>query len=146
MCSVIWVSMWRQTLDKPRKPHQDREKEILLAAAAIEKGRSKTGETKVSISAVARELGISPALIHNHYPKAAEDIRLRQGRSSRMQRDVKHDQLKEERRKSADYREEIKELRLQVAKLASLNEMLGLENRKLKAQLGNSNIVDIRKS
>lgn len=56
-------------MDKPRKPHQDREKEILLAAAAIEKGRSKIGETKVSISAVARELGISPALIHNHYPK-----------------------------------------------------------------------------
>lgn len=63
-----------------------------------------------------------------------------------MQRDVKHDQLKEERRKSADYREEIKELRLQVAKLASLNEMLVLENRKLKAQMENSNIVDIRKN
>lgn len=138
--------MWRQTLGKPRKQHQDREKDIFLATTAIEKGRSKTGETKVSISAVARELGISPSLIHNYYPKAAEYIRLRQGRSSRMQRDVKHDQLKEERRKSADYREEIKELRLQIAKLATLNEMLCLENRKLKAQIESRNIIDIRKN
>lgn len=138
--------MWRQTLDKPRKQFHDREKEILLAAAAIEKGRSRTGQTKLSISAVARELGVSPALIHNHYPKAAEDIRQRQGRSSRSQRDMKHDQLKEEQKKNLDYRLEIKELRLQVARLATLNEMLGLENQKLKAQIESPNIVDLWKN
>jgi AcrR family transcriptional regulator len=113
--------------------------------ARIEKGRSKNGETKISISAVAREVGISAALIHNHYPAAAEAIRDAQGRSSRMQRDMKQDDLKDERGKNSDLRKEIKELRAQIAKLASLNEMLHLDNLDLSAKLSSRNILPIPK-
>ncbi|MFG0916463.1 TetR family transcriptional regulator [Pseudomonas sp. CJQ_11] len=133
-------------MNNPRKPHEDRERDIFLAVTAIEKGRSKTGETKLSFSAVAREIGVSPALIHNHYPKAAEHIRQRLSKSSRVQRNLKQDQLKEARKKNVSYREEIKQLRLQVAKLATLNEMLGLENQKLKAQVESPNIVEFKKT
>ncbi len=73
-----------------RKPADTREKELLLAIHRIEHGRAKTDEKKVTIAAVAREAGISAALIHNHYPNVAEAIREIQGRSSRAQRDVKH--------------------------------------------------------
>ncbi|HHK5324276.1 TPA: TetR family transcriptional regulator [Pseudomonas aeruginosa] len=131
-------------MKQPRKTHDDRESEIMLAIVKIEKGKSKTGESKVSISAVAREVGISPALIHNHYPKAAEAIRVAQGRSSRMQRDIKQDQLKEEMRKSSDLRLEVKELRSQIAKLASINEILLIENQQLKTVISSPNIASFK--
>ncbi|MCD5973280.1 TetR/AcrR family transcriptional regulator [Pseudomonas quasicaspiana] len=130
-------------MNKPRKPADSREKDILLALARIQKGRSKLGETKVTISSVAREAGVSPALIHNHYPKVAETIRDAQGRSSRMQRDMKHDELKAEREKSSELRKEIKELKLQVSKLASINEVLNIEVREFKAKASSNNIRSI---
>ena len=98
------------------KPAVDREKDLRLAIYRIEGGRAHTKETKLTIAAVARETGVSTALIHNHYPKIAETIRQKQGRSSRAMRDVKHQDLIVERLKSADYRQEIEALR---AKLAS---------------------------
>lgn len=130
-------------MSESRKPAKSREREILLGLARIEKGRSRIGETKVSISAVAREVGISAALIHNHYPTAAEAIRDAQGRSSRMQRDMKQDDLVIERGKSADHRREIKELRAQIAQLASINEVLYIENRELLMKCSSKNIVPI---
>lgn len=80
------------------KPAKDREKDLKLALLRIQKGRAKTGETRVTIAAVAREAGVSTALIHNHYPGVAEDIRAAQGRSSRAMRDVKHQDLLAERK------------------------------------------------
>ncbi len=130
-------------MNKPRKPAESREKDILLALARIQKGRSKLGETKVTISSVAREAGVSSALIHNHYPKVAEAIRDAQGRSSRMQRDMKHDELKAEREKGSELRKEIKELKLQVSKLASINEVLNIEINELRAKVSSSNIRSI---
>lgn len=81
------------------KPAEDREKDLKLAFNRIQKSRARTGETKVSIAAVAREAGVSPALIHNHYPKIAEAIRDAQGLSSRATRDSKHQELTAERKK-----------------------------------------------
>jgi len=122
---------------------KDREKELKLALYRIQKGRAHTGETKVTIAAVAREAGVSTALIHNYYPGIAEAIREVQGRSSRAMRDVKHQDLIAERKKSATYRQEIEELRTKVANLATVNEVLLDENRVLKARVSDRKVVDL---
>lgn len=125
------------------KPAEDREKDLKLALLRIQKGRARTGESKVTIAAVAREAGVSTALIHNHYPRIAEAIREVQGRSSRSMRDVKQQDLIAERKKSAAYRQEIEELRAKVANLASINEVLMYDNRVLKAKLNDPNVVEL---
>lgn len=126
-----------------RKPSDARERDLQLALARIQRGRAHTGETKVTIAAVAREAGVSTALIHNHYPIIAEAIRDAQGRSSRTQRDVKHQDLRAEREKNRALRQEIEELRAKVASLASINEVLIAENRVLKAKQSDSKVVDL---
>lgn len=125
------------------KPAEDREKDLKLALYRIQKGRVRTGETKITIAAVAREAGVSTALIHNHYPRIADAIREVQGRSSRAMRDVKHQDLIAERKKSAAHRQEIEELRAKVANLASINEVLMDENRVLKAKMNDRKVVEL---
>lgn len=125
------------------KPAEDREKDLRLALYRIQKGRTRSGETKVTIAAVAREAGVSTALIHNYYPGIAEAIREAQGRSSRAMRDVKHQDLLAERKKSAAYRQEIEELRANVTSLASINEVLLDENRVLKAKMNDRKLIDL---
>ncbi|QBR29281.1 MULTISPECIES: TetR family transcriptional regulator [Pseudomonas] len=125
------------------KPAEDREKDLKLALLRIQKGRARTGESKVTIAAVAREAGVSTALIHNHYLQIAEAIREAQGRSSRAMRDVKQQDLIVERKKSAAYRQEIEELRAKVANLASINEMLMDDNRLLKAKMKDPKVVEL---
>ncbi|HED2829259.1 MULTISPECIES: TetR family transcriptional regulator [Gammaproteobacteria] len=117
-----------------RKPSDARERDLQLALARILRGRAHSGESKVTIAAVAREAGVSTALIHNHYPTVAEAIREAQGRSSRAQRDVKHQDLLAEREKNRMLRQENEELREKIANLASINEVLMAETRTLKAK------------
>lgn len=128
------------------KPAEDREKDLKLAIYRIQKGRAHTKETKVTIAAVAREAGVSTALIHNHYPAVAEAIREIQGRSSRAMRDIKHQDLIAERLKSSDYRQEIEVLRAKLASIASINEVLLDENLTLKAKLKGLNVVALASS
>ncbi len=130
----------------PRKSAEAREKDLRLAMYRIERGRTRTGESKMSISAVAREAGVTTALIHNHYPAVAEDIRKVQGKDSRAQRDAKHESLKSERQKSRELRQEIESLRSDVARLASINEVLIAENASLKAQLNDRKVVRLNKA
>lgn len=125
------------------KAAEDRAKDLTLALHRIQRARAHTGETKVTIAAVAREAGVSTALIHNHYPQIAEFIREIQGRSSRAIRDAKHQDLIVERRKSLAYRQEIEELRAKVASLASINEVLLEESRVLKSKLNDRKIVEL---
>lgn len=125
------------------KPAEDREKDLKLAIHRLQKGRAHTKETKVTIAAVAREAGVSTALIHNYYPAVAETIREIQGRSSRAMRDVKHQDLIAERQKSAAYRQENEELRTKLASIASINEVLLEENRLLKAKLKDRSVVEL---
>ncbi|MBJ9975247.1 TetR family transcriptional regulator [Pseudomonas sp. S75] len=126
-----------------RKPSDARERDLRLALARIQRGRAHTGESKVTIASVAREAGVSTALIHNHYPIIAEAIRDAQGRSSRAQRDVKHQDLCAEREKNRALRQEIEGLRAKVASLASINEVLLAENRLLKAKQSDSKVIDL---
>ena len=125
------------------KPAEDREKDLKLALLRIQKGRARPGESKITIAAVAREAGVSTALIHNHYPRIAEAIREAQGRSSRAMRDVKQQDLIAERKKSAAYRQEIEELQTKLASLASINEVLINENLVLKAKISDSKVVEL---
>lgn len=125
------------------KSAENREKDLKLALYRIQKGRAHTAETKVTIAAVAREAGVSTALIHNHYPKIAEAIREALGRSSRATRDEKHQDLITERKKSAAYRQELEELRAKVSSLASINEVLMNDKRVLKAKLNDRKVVDL---
>ena len=124
-----------------RKTSDSRERDLRLALARIQRGRAHTGESKVTIAAVARDAGVSTALIHNHYPNVAEAVREAQGRSSRAQRDVKHQDLIAEREKNKLLRQELEELRLKTADLASINEVLMAELRALKARSGDLKIV-----
>src|SRR5881296_2566223 len=111
-----------------RKSASAREKDLRLAMLRIERGRSRTKATTISIASVAREAGVSAALIHNHYPAIADAIRHKQGQSSREQRDAKHEQLKAERDKTRELRRDIARLRVDVDRLASINEVLLAEN------------------
>ncbi len=97
----------------------------------------------MTIAAVAREAGVSTALIHNHYPTVAEAIRDIQGRSSRAVRDVKHQDLIAERHKSTSYRQENEELRTKVASIASINEVLLDENNTLKTKQNDRKVVEL---
>lgn len=126
-----------------RKPADARRKDLELAISRIQRGRAHTKANKVSIASVAKEVGVTPALIHNHYPDIAETIRESQARSSRVQRDAKHGELRVAREKNRVLREEIDALRHQVAKLASINEVLLIENRLLKSKQGDPKVVDL---
>lgn len=128
-----------------RKDAVTREKELRLAILRIERGRARTNESKLSVSAVAREAGISAALIHNHYPAIAELVRVKLGASSRAQRDTKRSELKVEREKCAALRRELSDLRSQIAKLVTINEMLLIENNELKASQQSENVVGLRR-
>jgi AcrR family transcriptional regulator len=130
-------------MTQERKTGEVRDKELRLAISRIEKGRAHTQATKLTIAAVAREAGVSTALIHNCHPEIAEIIREAQGRSSRAHRDAKHQELKAEREKSRLLREDIATLRDQVAKLASINEVILAENREFKSRRDNINLVDL---
>lgn len=92
------------------------EKRLTDAVASLQ-----SGAKKISISSVAAEAKVTPALIHNTYPDIAERIRSLMGRSTRAQRDAKHDALVKERERNRELREEVDRLRHEAAKLASIN-------------------------
>jgi hypothetical protein len=81
----------------------------------------------INIAAVAREAGVTSALIHNTYPDQAEQIRQLMGKGSREQRDASRQALVSEKDASRVLREENKLLRADLEKLASINQKLLLE-------------------
>ncbi|MES2190170.1 MAG: TetR family transcriptional regulator [Pseudomonadota bacterium] len=127
-------------MKEEHKPASKREQDLRLAMHRIQKGRSHLDEKKLSISAVAREAGVSTALIHNHYPKIAEAIRLAQGRDSRFQRDKKHEELKMINEKNKELRAENKVLLGKISSLASINEVLISDNQTLLAKLNSPKV------
>ena len=128
----------------PRKPAATRVKEFELAIFRIERGRSHTKATRLSIAAVAREVGVSPALIHNEYPAVAEVIRIKLGASSRQRRDEKQVELNQALERLRDVRQQLIAAEGRIAKLASINEGLAMENKILQASVSSSKVVSIR--
>ena len=130
-------------VNEARKGSSSREAELKLAIRRIECGRARTGEPRLSISAVAREVGVSPALIHNHYPAIAQAIRGKVGASTREHGALKQRDLLAERGKNKALRGELLEARAQIAKLASINETLIQEAQDLRARMAGRTVVDI---
>ena len=104
-----------------RKVH-NRKQTIDGIEQAIEQLQASQG--KLSISAVAKMAGVTPALIHNTYPDLAEKIRGLVGKATRTQRDAKHSALVREREINRTLRQELVETRATIAKLASVNQVL----------------------
>jgi AcrR family transcriptional regulator len=129
---------------KQRKKADSREKDLRMAILRIKHGRAHTGGKSVTIAAVAREAGVSAALIHNYYPTIADAIRVEQGRDGRSARDAKQLQLREERAKARDLRQQVDDLRNQVARLSSINETLLADNEALRTRLGDGKVVRLR--
>ena len=80
----------------------------------------QAGQGKMTISAVAKLAGVTPALIHNTYPDLAEKIRGLVGKATRAQRDA----LVHEREVNRALRQELAETRTDLARLASINQVL----------------------
>lgn len=129
-------------MSSERRSGTDRLKQLLLAIRTIELGRSKqAGPQKLSIAAVAREANVSPALIHNSYPTIAVLIREKQGVSGRSRTSAQLDELKLCKARTRELREEIRDMRKKISQIASINEVLIVENARLRAQVNNSNVV-----
>ncbi len=132
-----------KAITQKRKTAEARRKDLQLAMLRIQRGRSQTGAKRISIASVAKEAGVSAALIHNHYPGIAEAIRVEQGREHRAQKNAKDEELKQARARSRELRKEIEVLRIEVAKLASINEVLSAENEVLRSR-GENAVVPLR--
>ncbi len=104
-----------------RKAH-NRKQTIDDIQKAIEQLQASHG--KLSISAVAKMVGVTPALIHNTYPDLAEKIRGLVGKATRTQRDAKYGELVREREINRTLRQELAETKAALAKLASVNQVL----------------------
>lgn len=98
---------------------------------------------RVSIAAVAKAAGVTPALIHNKYPDIAEAIRKHLGKTIRGQRDDKHDQLIEAKTTIKELRSEKNQLLAEVTKLASINEALRRELAEVSAVAKAKNILSL---
>jgi len=116
-------------------------KNLEMALYRLQKGRGKI--VKGGRLAVAKEAGVSAATIHNRHPEIAEQIRALQGKESRRQRDLKHEELQRIREANRALREENAELKADLGKLASINETLALENRVLRAERDGENVATL---
>lgn len=103
-------------------------------------GKLQNSGEKVSISAVAKAAEVTPALIHNTYPDIAERIRGVVGKSTRKERDAKHEALVKEKERNRELRAEVERLRLDAAKLASINLTL-LSKLAVYEEVGNGKVV-----
>ena len=108
-------------------------------------GELQGSQNKVSISAVAKAAGVTPALIHNTYPDLAEKIRSIVGKATRAQRDAKQEILAREREINRGLRSEIAVLKGNVAKLASINQTLLSEMAVLKG-VASGNVISLLQS
>lgn len=120
-------------MNSDRKSAAQREKDFRLAIYRIESGRARTGSAKLSISAVAKEAGVSSSLIHNHYPTIAEEIRSRlSGRGGKSQ-GAASNETRAVQALIKRLRVELRQARVDLRALASINEMLLLELDALRA-------------
>ncbi|MDF3883056.1 hypothetical protein [Cupriavidus basilensis] len=99
----------------------------------------------VTVAAVARDVNISPALIHNRYPEIAQEIRNLSGKSEKNKSENQLEQYRQLEVRLAEIKAERDELRRDVAKLASLNLALKLENESVRAAMASSNVTYIRR-
>ena len=122
-------------------------KALEMALYRITKGRAKivNKKRKLSIASVAEEAGLSTSTIHNNHPDMAEKIRALMNKEARAQRDEKLADLKKEKAKNRELRKEVMSLNEQLAKIASINARLEMENAELQAIVNSDNVTVLRK-
>lgn len=106
--------------------------------------RLKNKGAKLSITAVALEAGVTPALIHNTYPDVAEAIRAQIGKSARQARESTTAELVKANKRNGELRDELKTALADLRRLASKNETLRQELATLKA-MGSGKVVVLPK-
>lgn len=121
-------------MNSSRKSHETRERDLRIAIGHIRAGRSR--EAKLTIASVAREAGVSTALIHNYHPKIAKEIRELNGTTASERLKARGDALAIAIEKKNTLQREVKALRNDLAKIASINENLMAEVRTLRQQIG----------
>jgi AcrR family transcriptional regulator len=111
---------------KPTKTrHRSRDKTLEELQFAMLRVKNKG--KKLTISAVAKEAGVTPGLIHNTYPDIAEAIRAQVGKGTRQQRDDKMAELSKARERIKELRSELDAALHDIQRLASINETLRQE-------------------
>ena len=117
--------------------------ELRQAMLRIERGRprrSNPDRVRMTISAVAREAGVSAASIHNTYPDVAEAIRAKAAIVGRSKLDKERGErvhLMEQLRRA---RKRLKIGEQELARIASENARLITENALLRARLKSHNV------
>ena len=96
-----------------------------------------------TIAAVAREVGVTPALVHNRYPDVAEAIRALAGKKKHDQIAASRTALERERTTCRNLRAENADLLLHARALASVNESLRRQLAIEQAKAA-SNVVSLR--
>jgi len=89
--------------------------------------RLQRAEAVPTITALAVEVGVTPALIHNRYPDVAKEVRRLSGREPGASEDSLKAALKREQETARDLRAENLDLRKQLQAMASGNEALRQE-------------------
>lgn len=100
-----------------------------VLAQAISAGK------KVSISAIAREAGVTPSLVHTKYPVVAAAIRAHLGVTKRDEVESLRSRLLDQDGANRQLRAEVAQLRGDYAAVASVNASLKHEIAVLKASL-----------
>lgn len=116
---------------------------IRQAIVRIEQGRPRVIKKgrKLSIAAVAEEVGCDRAVIRRYHPDLAERIRGAVGKGVRTQRDQKHLELKELRAKLRELKEDYAEVQELNRNMAVEMASLVHENQRLKAIVDNEKVV-----
>lgn len=120
-------------------------KAVRLAILRIEKGKPKVVDVKrkMSVAAVAEEVGLSRALIHRDCPDLVKRINGGIDKGVRQQRDAKQEEVNKYKEINKALRAEIEELREMLANIQSKNASLILENTTLRVQVGKRGNVTI---
>lgn len=117
----------------------DRRAALLAALEALQRDQHK-----LSISAVARRAGVTPALIHNTYPDVAEQIRTLSGRDASALRSKEATALTILQTDNKRLHRDNSQLNADVARLASIVQTLTDEIARLRA-LSTGQVVEMGK-
>ena len=117
----------------------DRRDALVAALEGLQRGQHK-----ISISAVARKAGVTPALIHNTYPDVAERIRAISGRDVSALRGKENAILKSFQADNKRLHQDNAQLNADVARLASIVQTLTNEVARLRA-LSTGQVVEMGK-
>ncbi|MFC3148345.1 TetR family transcriptional regulator [Piscinibacterium candidicorallinum] len=109
----------QEGITRPRRDRGETTKDLQRALQGLQEAGAR-----VSISAVAAAVGVTPGLIHNKYPAVAEAIRLASGRTVKARLTDLQQQLQEALARNAELRKENAELLHEVRDLASVNESI----------------------